>query len=601
MERRLEQMRWIHFFKGRVQNLTGAISRFPLSVLFLVIATSILSFNIQTEEFDYYELVIACFIGALAAAVAQMVFERFFYHKEKLRWAVLSPALLLAIIYYFTIDIEPDVFSLEVVIRTTVLSFALFIAFIWVPSIRNQLSFSDSFTATFKALFTTILFSIVLALGIVSILSAINVLLFTVDYRLFMHTANIVASLFAPIFFLSEIPRYSRIIGNDDKKDNFSSEVETAISVPKTMEVLLTYIIIPITMVFTVILTLYIILNIGRDFWVDNLLEPMLVSYAIVVILVMLLIGRLENKFVSGFRLVFPKVLFFIVLLQTIASIIQINEKGLTIGRYYVILFGLFAIVASIIFSIWPKQKNGIVAVVLIAFSVISIIPPVDAFTVSKNGQIAFLTSVLNDNDMLSQNRIVPKDDLPENEQRKIVETINDLESNGHIEEVAFLPEDYQSSVDFEETFGFDQYGVATESFNYYYFDWANDTILDVSNYQTMSKMQVDTMSQGTSPETVQTIEIEGVMYQIEITEEGETVSLSLVDTNGGTLISANLNEIVDEVNQAPNDDSQDLALDQALVENENNEAVMDILVTQLDFNNNGEFYLELFVLVSIK
>lgn len=594
-------MRWIHFFKERVQNLTGAISRFPLSVLFLVIAASILSFNIQTEEFDYYELVIACFVGALAAAVAQMVFERFFYHKENLRWAVLSPALLLAIIYYFTINIEPDVFSLEVMIRTTVLSFALFITFIWTPSIRNQLSFSDSFTATFKALFTTILFSIVLALGIMSILSAINVLLFTVDYRVFMHAANIVASLFAPMFFLSEIPRYSRAIGKDDTKDNISSEVETAISVPKTMEVLLTYIIIPITMVFTVILTLYIIMNIGRDFWVDNLLEPMLVSYAIVVILVMLLIGRLENKVAASFRLVFPKVLFFIVLLQTVASIIQINEKGLTIGRYYVILFGLFAIIASIIFSIWPRQKNGVVAVVLIVFSIISIVPPVDAFTVSKNGQIAFLRSVLSDNDMLSQNTVVPRDDLQENEQRKIAETVINLESNGHIGEVAFLPEDYQSSVDFEETFGFDQYGTATETFNYYYFEWDNETVLDVSNYQAMSKMQVDTMSQGKSIDTVQTIEIEEVVYQLEVTEEENTVLLSLTDENGNTLISTNLTETVNELNQAPNATSQDLALDQALFEAENNEAVMDVLVTQLDFNNNGEFFIELFVLVSVK
>ena len=594
-------MRWIQFFKDRVQNLTGAISRFPLSVLFLVIATIALSLSIQTEEFDYYELIIACFVGALAAAVAQMVFERFFYHKEKLRWVVLSPALLLAIIYYFTMDIESDVFSLEVVIRTTVLAFALFIAFIWIPSIRQRLSFSDSFTATFKALFTTILFSIVLTIGIMSILSAINVLLFTVDYRVFAHAANIVASLFAPMFFLSDIPRYAVPGEKDTIKESFSPEVETAISVPKTMEVLLSYIIIPVTMVFTVILALYIIMNIGRDFWVDNLLEPMLVSYAIVVILVMLLIGRLENKIASSFRLVFPKVLFFIVLLQTVASIIQISEKGLTIGRYYVILFGLFAIVASVIFSIWPKQKNGVVAVVLIVFSVISIIPPVDAFTVSKNGQIAFLRSVLSDNDMLSQNTVVPKSDLPENEQRKIVETVNDLESNGHIEEVAFLPEEYQSSVNFEETFGFDQHGTATEAFNYYYFEWDNNTVLDVSNYQAMSKMQIDTMSQGTNTETIQPIEIEEIVYQLEVTEEDNTVLLTLTDENGDTLISTNLTEVVSELNQAPNATSQDLTLDQALVEAENNEAVMDVLVTQLDFNNNGQFFIELFALVSVK
>lgn len=593
-------MKWTNFLKGRVQNLTDAISRFPLSVLFLVIATSLLSLNIQSQEFDHYELVIASFVGALSAAVAQMVFERFFSHREKLRWAVLSPAILLAIIYYFTLNSESDVFSFEAVIRTTVLSFALFIAFIWIPSIRNWLSFSDSFTAAFKALFTTILFSSVLIIGIMAILSAINILLLTVDYRVFTHAANIVASLFAPIFFLSDIPRYVVSIESDVRKEELSPEIETAISVPKTLEVLLSYIIIPITMVFTVILALYIVMNIGRDFWVDNLLEPMLVSYAIVVILVMLLIGRLENKVVTNFRWVFPKILFFIVLLQTIASIVQIGEKGLTIGRYYVILFGLFAIIASVIFSIWPKQKNGLVAVVWIVFSIISIVPPVDAFTVSKNGQITFLRSVLNDNEMLAQNTVVPKNDIPENEQRKIVETVNDLESNGFLEEVDFLPEDFQSSVDFEETFGFDQYGTVTEAFNYYYFEWDNDTVLDVSKYQTMSKIQVDTMSQWTDTETVQTIEIEEAVYQLEVTEEEDAVLLSLTNENGETVLSTNVTEIVNEVNQAPEATTQNLALDQALVETENSEAVMDTLVTQLDLNNNGEFTIELFVLVNV-
>lgn len=112
---------------------------------------------------------------------------------------------------------------------------------------------------------------------------------------------------------------------------------------------------------------------------------------------------------------------------------IQISEKGLTIGRYYVILFGVFAIIASIIFSIWPKQKNGLVAAVLIVFSLISITPPVDAFTVSKNGQIAFLEATLKNNEMLKGNELQPRSDLPENEQRKIVETVNDLEQNGNI------------------------------------------------------------------------------------------------------------------------------------------------------------------------
>lgn len=426
-------MKWKQFFKGRMQSLTTAISRFPLTVLFLVLAAIINTLNIQTENVEYVEWMLACFMGALAAAVAQVSYEHFFREKEKMRYVLFVPVLLFALLYYFMIDIESDMFSLKVVVRTVALAFALLMAFIWIPSIKSRLSFSDSFTAGFKSLFTTIMFSIVLGAGILSILSAVNVLLINVDYRLFLHASNIVASLFAPLLFLSYIPVYLQQNESSSEQINQSAEVDEAISVPKTLEVLLTYIVIPLTMVFTIILALYILMNIGRDFWINNLLEPMLVSYAIVVILVMLFIGRLDNKMVVYFRLVFPKILFLIVLLQTVASVIQISEKGLTIGRYYVILFGVFAIIASIIFSIWPKQKNGLVAAVLIVFSLISITPPVDAFTVSKNGQIAFLEATLKNNEMLKGNELQPRSDLPENEQRKIVETVNDLEQNGNI------------------------------------------------------------------------------------------------------------------------------------------------------------------------
>lgn len=595
-------MKWKQFFKGRMQSLTTAISRFPLTVLFLLLAAIINTLNIQTENVEYVEWMLACFMGALAAAVAQVSYEHFFREKEKMRYVLFVPAILFALLYYFMIDIESDMFSLKVVVRTVALVFALLMAFIWIPSIKSRLSFSDSFTAGFKSLFTTIMFSIVLGAGMLSILSAVNVLLIDLDYRLFLHASNIVASLFAPILFLSYIPVYLPQSESSTEQINQSAEVDEAISVPKTLEVLLTYIVIPLTMVFTIILALYILMNIGRDFWINNLLEPMLVSYAIVVILVMLFIGRLDNKMVVYFRLIFPKILFLIVLLQTVASVIQISEKGLTIGRYYVILFGVFAIVSSIIFSIWPKQKNGLVAVVLIVFSLVSITPPVDAFTVSKNGQIAFLEATLKNNEMLKGNELQPRSDLPENEQRKIVETVNDLEQNGNIKEVSFLPDGYQTSTDFESAFGFDPYndGTIIEEYSYYYFEWTEETMVNVSDYQQMIKVQFDTLN-NSSNETVQTIEIEGNTYQLETQEAEDDLILVLKDQENGEIIQTNVTKALEEIEPSSDFNQADLTFEQAFIENENTTAIVDTLVMQLNDNNDQGYSGELFVFVSIK
>ena len=67
---------------------------------------------------------------------------------------------------------------------------------------------------------------------------------------------------------------------------NLHKEVSNAIRPSKFLEGLISYIIIPITAIFTVILLLYVIMNITGDFWKDNLMEPLLVTFSITVIVV---------------------------------------------------------------------------------------------------------------------------------------------------------------------------------------------------------------------------------------------------------------------------------------------------------------------------
>src|SRR5690606_11145090 len=115
----------------------------------------------------------------------------------------------------------------------------------------------------------------------------------------------------------------------------------------------------PLTAIFTIILLVYLLQNITGEFWTNNLLEPMLVSYAITVIIVYFLVSTINTKSAIFFRKIFPKVLVPIVLFQTVSSVLRIQETGLTLGRYYVILFGIFALIAGIIFSVLPVRKNG--------------------------------------------------------------------------------------------------------------------------------------------------------------------------------------------------------------------------------------------------
>lgn len=283
--------------------------------------------------------------------------------------------------YYFAIR-SVDLLNMELEIKTVVVLFSLMMIFIWIPSIKSSVLFNQTFMATFKAFFTTVLFTAVIAIGLNLSIFAVEQLIVAVHYKVYSHVLNIIFVLFSPLFFLSLIPIYPR--KGEGMTAEQEEEVSQAVSSPKVLEVLLSYVVVPLAWLYTLILVVYVLLNISGDFWTDNLLEPMLVSYSITIIIITILISSLENPFALWFRKILPKFLLPIVLFQLIASALKIGEVGVTHGRYYVLLFGLFALLTSVIFSFFPIRKSGWIAAILIVFSIISIVPPVDAFTVSR-------------------------------------------------------------------------------------------------------------------------------------------------------------------------------------------------------------------------
>lgn len=240
----------------------------------------------------------------------------------------MAGAILLTVGYYGAIASATG--DIEASSKTSVLAFALSIAFVWVPSIKNKISFDQSFMAAFKAFFTSLLFTLVIAIGLSVIILEVDQLIFSLDSNSYMHIWNIILTLFAPVFFLSLIPFYpgKSVVETHDQRE----KVARTVLCPRLLDALISYIVIPLTGIYTIVLLAYVFLNLRKDFWTDNLIEPMLVSYAVVVILVYILACNLDNRFISVFKNVFPKVLIPIVLFQTMASGLKVGEMGVLTG-----------------------------------------------------------------------------------------------------------------------------------------------------------------------------------------------------------------------------------------------------------------------------
>ena len=601
-------MKKIDKLRTTLKGFTSTINRYPITILFFLISAIITSYNISTRDLsNITELLFTLALGAGIFMVLQMVFERF-YHGKKIRFIFSGLAIIGSILYYLIVELLVRDFSTEQEIRTTVILFILLIGFIWVPSIKSRVGFSESFMIIFKAFFIVLLYSVVLFLGISLVLRAIHMLIVDVDSRAYGHVGNFIAYIYAPIHFLSLIPIYPRYFGkpSTDKEassnndDELNERLNKAIEPSRFLEGLVSYIIIPITAVFTVILLLYIVMNIGGDFWKDNLMEPLLVTYSITVIIVYLLASVIPSKAAVYFRKVFPKVLIPVVLFQTISSVLKIGELGITGGRYYVIMFGIFATICAIIFSIRPNHKGNVIAPILIALSLISILPPIDAFTISKSNQINRLTNALNRNYMLKEDKIVPNTDVAEEDREIIVNSVQYLSSMDYLQDISWL-QAYSNSYDFEKTFGFYQYGPDTKMPDIWRIYLADRTPIDVSDYDLFVEVNLSGENQGQDAFVVSTGD---TGYMVEHAPKDGIGDIIVKDNQDNELIRYSLNEIFESFMGQDASHMREISIDEAEFFSENNNASLYIVVKSLNLEvseNNVYQNINAYIMVKIK
>ena len=609
-----------------LRGFTSTINRYPVTILLFLLSAIFTSYNISTNDIDgIIEILFALALGAALYMVLQIVYERF-YNGKKTRLIFSGVAILGAILYYLVVELGVINFGGEHALRTVVLLFILLIGFIWVPVIKSKVGFSESFMVVFKAFFTVVLYSGVLFLGISLIIMAIDMLITNVYSKAYAHVGTFIAYIYAPIHFLSLIPIYPKYLGKleldldntQDKNENVvenentssgSIEIEDesiqqlnkAIKPSRFLESLVSYIIIPITAIFTVILLLYIIMNITGDFWKDNLMEPLLVTYSITVIIVYLLASVIHNKASYYFRNIFPKVLIPVVLFQTISSVLKIGELGITSGRYYVIIFGVFATISAIIFSVRPNHKSNIIAPILIALSLISILPPVDAFTISRSNQIGRLTDVLERNDMLKDDKIVPNAaNLSEEDRLIIKNSVNYLSKMDYLKDISWLKA-YSVSYNFEKTFGFAQYGSDTKMPEVWRFYLGERIPIDVSDYDIFVETNLFRAGHG---DPLRTEQLGGEGYIIEQDMKDGIGDLLVKDGQQNELIRYSLSEIFDSFKERDTIRYGEISMDEAEFITENENVILNIIVKSLELEVSDDFEyqnINAYIMVKIK
>jgi len=574
-----------NFMNNIVYNLKETITRFPMTIVFLASLSTVMFLIIE----DYSSLDIdllsrymfAGIFGAFLATTVRFMLERYENLKNSFLFYGLTILLTIGYFYFMTDDKVDN----KMLIHLLVISFALFAAYLYLPSSKNALNFGNVALAHFKSAFTAILYGIVLYVGIAAIIGAIDILLYDVDYKSYAHAANIIFIFFTPLYYLSLLPKFNSRDENDDAKK------EISFTYPRFLDILVSYITIPLITAFTAVLIIYFIKILATGVWPVGQVGPMVLGYSAAGYFIYILSSNLNNKFSVLYRKLFPLILIPLVVMQMVSSYIRIDAYGITESRYYVVLFGIFSIVCALVL-IFGKKKNPNTIVLLSAvFALMSIIPPVDAFTVSKNSQERRLTEILNRNKMIVDGEIVKKTDLSTDDMFEITNISNYMYGMGYLDDMDWFPDKYADNYygNFKNIYGFEQYYdrgfPGQEETLYLYAILDENEKINIEDYDLFFRIYIQ--NKRGPGEDIGEFSLKGKNYSIkQIPDEKGYITITVSDDTN-TLIEIPMKEFIDGLFEKSNAPKGAMDKESLTIEKQNDKLKVKLLIYDMNVDRN--------------
>ncbi len=569
-------MKFIDYTKERMRGISDAVVRY-FTVFILLVATAVVNGIAISADHDMERHIVALVFGVFCFLLGHALGERFGKTTAG-KSLYLAAALVVTVAYYIYIMKVSNIGDV-VMIRTITLIFALFFAFIWVPSVKSNTDFNAVFLSVFKAFFTSVFFSGIIFGGICLIIAAVDNLLFHVDSDAYAHTANAVWIVWAPMLMLSLIPVFTGSFANNAK-------LEKATGYPRFLDLLLTYVLIPLASVYTLVLVIYMGKTVALTDWSDNLLEPMLLTYLIAVILIYVLVKRLGNAPSKFFVRIFPALIAVIAAFQFAASLIKATEEGIVASRYYVLAFSIYSVIIGVLLFLFPKRRNGYVAAIAVVFALVCAAPAFGAFDVSIRDQSARVESTLEKNGMLKNGVLTPNANLSDEDKnsiRKGIEYLNGIDALGSL---GFLPENFEMYPDFERVLGYDPYGNGINKTTKTYM--INEGVpVDSSGYDYLSSASIY-LPLGKNDNVVNmTVTRGGQDYSLRLTGEDNGTTVTLYRGNS-KLLEAPVSSMTETINGYSYENGI-LDPDKMTFDIENDSAKIRIVFRSISIYSGGE------------
>ena len=475
-------MKLIKKIKRILISLKNSYRRFPITIAFstaLVIMLIVLAErgpNLSAEAREALErinMVIA--LGIPLSLCIKLIFEKKKIYNKLYQGLGYILGLGILVLYYFLLLKELNMIS---IVRYIGVSLFLYLAFIYIPWINRKDGLEDYVIKLLFDFFITGVYSLVLYLGISAIIFTINQLFnANIPGKFFYYAFLVVAGIFAPSLFLARIPE----MDEDLSKEEY----------PKSLKVLLLYIVIPLITIYSSILYAYFLkIIITRD-WPQGLVSHLVLWYSTISVTVIFFITPLldQNKWANRFKRWFPKYIIPILIMMFISIGIRVRAYGITENRYFVIVLGLWVFGIMLYFGFTKKLNNIVIPVSLSIIALNSVFGPLSSFSIAKLSQNKRLEGILIRNNMIKDNSLIKApEDISYDDKGEISAILDYFNRNHSLKEVKYLPENFKID-DMQTVFGFPY--TEKNKYRNKYFHYAleeRNKALDISEYDYLLK-----------------------------------------------------------------------------------------------------------------
>ena len=439
-------------FKNLFPDMKKGIERFPVTVIFGLILFIVTIFSIEGSYYKLETWIEYLIIAIPFSATVELIREKYLENKNRKVFRAINFFGTILFIFVSKMFFK-NYFAGEIInITATILIF--YVLFYLIPIVYRNENREKYLQSVVGNQIITIGFSIVLFLGLSAIVGTIDVLLINLPNTIYFDNFVFSASVFGVIFFVS------RLKEKDESLENYA--------LPKIVEILICYILIPLILIYTAILYLYFVKIIFTLKMPKGVVSHLVLWYTAFSLFIIIMVTPItfKNKFAKFYKKFFPMISVPLILLALFSINERIFQYGITENRYLVVILVIWLLFNMILYIVKNDVKWVLISYIFAIL--IAVFSPFNLVTVSINSQNKRLERLLIKNGIIQNGKITNKNDKisikSKNEIMSVIDYFYNNTSELKWKKIKILGKTYEKPEDFMKLIGANDFWRSYES-----------------------------------------------------------------------------------------------------------------------------------------